>query len=177
MIDRGVGIESYSHPGGFNDYDMLIVGLKGQSQQLVGAGCTDVEYRTHFSMWSILGSPLIACNDLRTMDAATKTILTNTEVIALNQDPLGKAATKKRTSGSTQVFAKPLADGSWGVALLNRGTATASMTLSFQSDLGVTWTSASVRDLWAHQDKGIFSDSYTASVQGHEAVTLRLFPK
>jgi len=177
LIDRGVGLEKYSGPGGWNDYDMLVVGLNGKTlggDNMPGPGCTPLEYRTHFSMWCILSSPLIAGNDLRNMDAYTVETLTNKEVIALNQDSLGIQAAKKRDDGDQEIFAKPLADGSWAVALLNRGTKEAMMTINFKDDLRLTWSGVKVRDLWLHRDMGLFNDAYTAPVLPHEAVMLKL---
>jgi alpha-galactosidase len=176
MIDRGVGLEEYSGPGGWNDYDMLVVNLNGEGA-LVGDGATPQEYRTHFSMWAILCSPLIVGSDLTRMDAYTVETLTNTEVIALNQDPLGKQAARVREDGDREVFAKPLADGSWGVALLNRGPAEAEMTVSWQQDLGLETAGASVRDLWAHHDLGPHPEGFSTTVASHEATMLRVTPQ
>lgn len=77
---------------------MLVVGLNGESKELVGAGASNIEYRAHFSLWSILATPLLTGTDVRNLDAYTLETLTNKEVIALNQDPLGKQAktVKKR---------------------------------------------------------------------------------
>ncbi len=176
MIDRGVGLEQYAGPGGWNDYDMLIVGVNGAGN-IPGDGATAREYRTHFSMWSILDSPLLAGTDVRTMDEYTRQTLTNTEVIALNQDPLGIQAARVRDEGDFQVFAKPLADGSWGIALLNRSTSDHTMTVEWQADLKVAWNTAQVRDLWQHADLGVFAQQYSVTVLAHEAVMLRVYPQ
>lgn len=169
MIDRGVGLEQYSGKGHWNDYDMLIVGLHGKSKELVGAGASDIEYRTHFSMWAILSSPLLIGSDVSALTAYDLQTLTNREVIALNQDSLGLQAKKYVDNGDLEIFAKPLADGSWAVALLNRSGQTANMTLNWQQDLDLPWKKTLVRDLWQHQDLGSFKDSFTAEVQAHEA--------
>ncbi|RSZ60855.1 glycoside hydrolase family 27 protein [Massilia atriviolacea] len=175
-LDRGIGLEKHSGPGHWNDYDMLIVGLNGRSKELVGAGASNVEYRTHFSMWAMVGSPLLAGADLRSLDADTLATFTNKEIIALNQDPLGKPAEKVRDDGVLQVYAKELADGSYAVALLNRGSATADMTLSLRRDLALTWKKYRVRDLWRHQDIGTYDIPFTTEVISHEARVLRLYP-
>ena len=175
MIDRGVGLERYSGPGGWNDYDMLVVNLRGGGA-LVGEGATPQEYRTHLSMWAILASPLILGTDLTRMDRYTRETLTNDEVIALNQDPLGEQAARVRKDGDLEVFAKALADGGRGVALLNRGEAAAEMEVRWVEDLGVDWPAATVRDLWAHRDLGEFPERFTATVGSHQATMLRLGP-
>ena len=173
MIDRGVGLESYSGPGGWNDFDMLVVNLNGEGA-LVGDGATPREYRTHFSMWAILASPLIVGSDLSTMDATTIETLTNKEVIALNQDPLGIQASRVRRVGGMEIFVKELQDGARGVAVLNRGPATESIELRWQDDLGLDAGPASVRDLWAHENVGQFDSGYSVEVASHEAVMLRV---
>jgi alpha-galactosidase len=176
MIDRGVGLEAYSRPGGWNDYDMLVVNLKGEGA-LVGDGATPEEYRTHFSMWAILSSPLIIGSDLTRMDAYTLETLTNAEVIALNQDRLGIQAARVRKDGDLEVFAKPLDNGDWGVGLLNRGRTDAEVGISWRRDLGVEWSAASVRDLWAHRNLGTYSDRFAAHIPPHVATILRVTPE
>lgn len=175
MLDRGVGLEKYSGPGGWNDYDMLIVGLNGKSKQLVGAGASNIEYRTHFSLWAMLASPLLVGADVRKLDAYTLETLTNREVIALNQDSLGQQASKVRDDGDLEIFAKELADGSYAVALLNRGSATADMTVSLRRDLTLPWDKYRVRDLWLKKDLGVYDIPFTTEVMSHEARILRFF--
>ncbi len=174
MIDRGVGLEKYTGPGHWNDYDMLIVGLNGQSRELVGAGASNIEYRTHFSMWAILSSPLLTGTDVRDLDEYTLATLTNREVIALNQDPLGIQASRVAVHGDMQVFAKPMADGSWAVALLNREGTTIDYTFDWRELLDLDWKAARIRDLWDHQDS-VFKDDYQVEVIGHGAKMLRLY--
>ena len=178
MLDRGRGIEQYSGPGHWNDYDMLIVGLDGNSTQLVGTGCSNVEYRTHFSMWCMVASPLLIGSDVRTLSDYDLQTLTNKEVIAISQDPLGKVARvvreDKRTE--TQVYAKEMSDGSIAVAFLNRGTLTTNITVDPTEDLGQRWREYTVRDLWKHADLGVFdrSSPYIVEVFAHESNILRL---
>lgn len=175
MIDRGVGLEKYTGPGRWNDYDMLIVGLNGKSKELVGAGASNIEYRTHFSLWSILSSPLLTGTDVRHLDQYTLQTLTNREVIALNQDALGIQASRVAVDGEMQVFAKPMSDGSWAVALLNRGGPTIDYAFDWRKVLGLSWKKAKIRDLWQPQDKGVFDQEYQVEVIGHEAKVLRLY--
>lgn len=115
ILDQQVGLDGYSGPGGWNDPDMLEVGV---------GGVTGTEGRAHFSLWSLLNAPLIAGNDLRTMSADTRTILTNTEVIAVNQDWGGRQGHKISDNGNLEVWRKPMSNGSVAVVLLNRGTST-----------------------------------------------------
>jgi len=174
MLDRGVGLEKYAGPGHWNDYDMLVVGLNGKSKDLVGAGASNVEYRTHFSLWAMEDSPLLASADLRKLDPYTLETLTNVEVIALNQDPLGKPARRVRSKDGLEVFAKELADGSWAVALLNRGSPTEDITFNVHKDLNLPWTKYKIRDLWKHKELGEFDIPYTAEVISHEARIFRI---
>jgi alpha-galactosidase len=174
QLDRGVGLEKYSGPGHWNDYDMLIVGLDGKSKQLVGTGASNIEYRTHFSLWAMVSSPLLVGADVRKLDPDSLETLTNREVIALNQDLAGNVAHKVRDDGDLEVFARELADGSHAVLLLNRGAATATMTFSPRADLQVPMDRYSIRDLWQHRDLGTYDIPFTAEVQSHEARVFRI---
>jgi alpha-galactosidase len=174
QLDRGVGLERYSGPGHWNDYDMLIVGLDGKSKQLVGSGASNIEYRTHFSLWAMVSSPMLVGADVRKLDAYSLQTLTNKEIIALNQDAAGNVAQKVRDDGDIEVFAKELADGSHAVLLLNRGAATTEITFSPRRDMQVPMDRYSVRDLWQHRDMGTYETPFTAEVQSHEARVFRI---
>ena len=113
ILDLQDGLEKYAGPGHWNDPDMLEVG---------NGHMTDQEYRAHFSMWCILAAPLMAGNDIRDMSPGIQDILTNKEVIAVDQDVLGKQGRKVQDDGDFEVWAKELKDGSQAVALLNRST-------------------------------------------------------
>jgi len=167
LVDQDVNLSSYAGPGHWNDPDMLEVGVSGLS---------DTEGRTHFSMWALLAAPLIAGNDLRSMSATTKETLTNSEVIAVDQDPLGNQGRRVATpSANLEVWSKTLVGTNVrAVALLNRGAAAASITASW-SALGIPAGAATVRDLWSHTDLGSFTGSYTAaSVPSHGVVMLKV---
>ena len=154
-------------PGHWNDPDMLEVGNPGLS---------DTESRAHFSMWVIMAAPLIAGNDVTRMSATTIETLTNPEVIAVNQDPLGYQGRVVATPGADlEVWSKELlGTDTRAVALLNRSPGSASITVQW-SDLGIPAGAATVRDLWAREDLGSFTGSYTAqSVPGHGVVLLRV---
>jgi alpha-galactosidase len=127
-------------------------------------------------MWAIMAAPLIAGNDLRSMSSATRAILTNAEVIAVDQDALGIQGRVVATPGTgLQVWSKPLTGtNARAVALFNRTTAPASITVQW-SALGLPAGAAAVRDLWSHTDLGTFTGSYTAqAVPGHGVVMLKV---
>ncbi|MBP2629607.1 MAG: alpha-galactosidase [Firmicutes bacterium] len=164
-VDANAKYASAATIGAWNDPDMLEVG---------NGGCTTEEYRTQFSMWSMMSSPLIAGNDIRTMSQATKDILLNTEVIAVDQDSAGIQGYRVDNKNGLEVWCKPLgmAGTTKAVALLNRNAAAANITVNW-ADIGLTG-SATVRDLWAKTDRGSFSDSYTVSIPAHGTVMLKV---
>ncbi|RDL30359.1 Alpha-galactosidase [Venustampulla echinocandica] len=178
LLDRGNSLAQFSGPGHWNDYDMLIIGLNGKSQH-VGAGCSNVEYRTHFSMWAMVCSPLLIGSDVRALSSDSMETLTNPEIIAISQDLLGQAAATvgvgNQDGGTLQVYAKAMEDGSYAVALLNRGGVTADMSISPQRDLTVAWDKYTVRDVWKHETTGPYDTPYMVEVIGHEAKILRLY--
>jgi alpha-galactosidase len=146
----------YATPGHWNDPDMLEIGNGGMS---------DDEYRTHMSLWSILAAPLLAGNDLRNMSASIHEILTNREVIAVDQDPLGKQGTKVWGSGDQEIWTRALADGSTAVGVFNRSAAEAVVTVRW-SDIGLP-THGAVRDLWAKASVATKGPELTATVSAH----------
>jgi len=167
IVDLQDGLESYAGPGHWNDPDMLEVG---------NGGMTTPEYRAHFSLWSILAAPLIAGNDLRDMKPEIQAILTNKEVIAVNQDPLGRQGQRVRKDADSDVWAKQLQDGSRAVILLNRGTGEKEITVAWQ-ELGYpTHLSAKVRDLWEGKDLGQHAGKFSASVAPHTVVMVSVRP-
>jgi alpha-galactosidase len=162
-FDRQAGLESYASPGHWNDPDMLEIGNDGMS---------DIEYRTHLSLWAMLAAPLLAGNDLRHMTDETKAILTNREVIAIDQDPLGKQGYRISKAAEEEIWVKPLAGGSLAVGLFNRGERSALMTVNW-SDVQLKGK-LTVRDLWAHLDRGKVKDQYVTEVPAHGAVLIRV---
>lgn len=153
---------SAQSPGHYNDPDMLIVGMSGFS----GA-----QNRAHMALWAISGAPLLAGNKLDSMSADTKSVLTNPDVIAIDQDPLGKQGTKVSDSSGLQVYSKVLSGtGRRAVLLLNRNGAAAMITARF-ADLGLG-TTASIRDVWAGMELGSKTTSYSATVPANDAVLL-----
>jgi alpha-galactosidase len=167
ILDLQVGLETYAGPGHWNDPDMLEVG---------NGGMTTTEYRSHFSLWCILAAPLMAGNDLKNMSPDIKDILTNREVIAVDQDPLGMQGHRVRKDGDSEVWAKQLKDGSRAVVLFNRGESDADISLTWE-DLGYpAHLSAAVSDLWAKKDLGKSTGSFTAKVPSHGVAMLRVAP-
>jgi alpha-galactosidase len=167
ILDMQVGLEVYAGPGHWNDPDMLEVG---------NGGMTTTEYRAHFSLWCLLAAPLMAGNDLANMTPEIKEILTNKEVIAINQDSLGMQGRRVQKNGDSEVWAKQLRDGSRAVILLNRSAADADISVSWE-DLGYpTHLQAAVRDLWAKKDLGKSIGTVSAKVPSHGVVMLRVTP-
>lgn len=167
ILDLQDGLEAFAGPGGWNDPDMLEVG---------NGGMTVVEYRAHFSLWAILAAPLMAGNDLRAMSEEIRAILTNTEVIAADQDRLGRQGRRVRDDGDLEVWARELADGSRAVVLFNRSDAEAEIAVAWP-EIGYPATlRATVRDLWRHEDAGRFRGSYSATVPSHGVVMVRVTP-
>ena len=158
----------YAGPGGWNDPDMLEVG---------NGGMTTTEYETHFSLWCLMKAPLLIGADVRTMSNDTFRILTNTEVIAVSQDPKGVQGRKVNMTGDSEVWSVPLSNGAFAVILLNRGDTVVSIT-AWWADLPLDPnTAATVRDLWQHQDVGVAKGSVTADVASHGVVMYRIIPQ
>jgi alpha-galactosidase len=167
IVDAEDAIYSYAGPGHWNDPDMLEVG---------NGGMTTVEYRSHFSLWALLAAPLIAGNDLRDMKPEIRDILSNKEVIAVDQDPLGRQGHRVRKNGDLEVWAKAMQDGSRAVILFNRGTTEQAVTANWD-DLGYpSHLSASVRDLWEKKDLGKFTGTFSAKVPSHGVVMVTVKP-
>jgi len=154
----------YAGPGHWNDPDMLEVG---------NGGMTVEECRTHFSLWCLLAAPLMAGNDLSAMSAETREILTNREVIAVDQDALGREATRVSSDHGVEVWSRPLADGGRAVGLFNRNAEEAQSGFPW-SAVGLAGAPAKVRDLWRHADVAAEADGYHGPVPAHGVVLLRL---
>lgn len=155
--------------GQWPDMDMLVVGLNGKggpSSDLGGVGCTYTEYQTQMSMWCMMSSVLALSNDLRHLTPEDKRILLNKEIIAIDQDPLGKAAERVVNEAGHQVFVRPLANGSHAVAILNSGDKAQKLSVSFKQ-LGLTGK-YTVRDVWQHRDIARGATKWGGKVQAHE---------
>ena len=163
IIDLNADLHQYSSPGHYNDMDML----------QVGRGMTYDEDKTHFSMWCMMNSPLLAGNDLRDMTRETIEILTNKEIIALNQDKGFRQATRLLREGDIEIWVKPL--GKTGkqkaIAIMNRGEKTGQTALTPEK-IGVSSTSK-LRDLWLHENIGKLGKSRTLTIPKHGIVVLK----
>jgi alpha-galactosidase len=154
----------FAAPGHWNDPDMLEVG---------NGGMTGDEYRTHFSLWSMLAAPLMAGNDLQAMSAETRDILTNRDVIAIDQDALGREATRAFENAGVEVWTRPLADGGMAVGLFNRNADERRSGFTW-SAIGLSSPPSSVRDLWRHEQVVPAAAGYDGVIPAHGVVMLRL---
>ena len=166
------GHEKYASPGHWNDPDMLVVGNVGWGPNLHRTRLTPNEQITHITLWCLLSSPLLTGCDLSKMDQFTVDVLTNDEVLDVNQDPLGKPAGRRAKDGVTEVWARPLWDGTVAVGLFNSGGRKCDVTAKW-FDLGLAGPQA-VRDLWQKKDLGEFEGSFAASVPAHGAVMVKI---
>jgi alpha-galactosidase len=167
ILDLQVGLESYAGPGHWNDPDMLEVGNGGMST---------IEYRSHFSLWAILAAPLMAGNDLRTMTPEIREILTNKEVIGVNQDALGREGERVWKDGDREVWSKQQQDGSRAVVLLNRGDSSQTIPLKWEQIGYPGHVPATVRDLWAHKELGKFAGEFSSTVPPHGVSMVSIRP-
>jgi alpha-galactosidase len=160
---KQLAIAQFAKPGHWNDPDMLEVG---------NGGMTDEEYRTHMALWAMLRAPLLAGNDVRNMSEATKAILLNRDIIAIDQDPLGKPAELAKTDGDVEIWTRPLDHHATALAFFNKGEQPATVKVSWH-DLKLR-APARARDLWAGKNASVSGSGYTAKVPGHGSVVLRL---
>ena len=175
ILDKQDSLYKYAGPGSWNDPDMLVV----------GNGMTVNEDRAHFSMWSISAAPLIAGNDLRRMSKETKAILTNSEVIAINQDSLGRQGYKYADKDSLQTWFKPLRGGGWAVCFLNRSVKPKRIQFNWKANRLSDTTVAPfsfdavkslfrIRNLWTKRTMGNTDRTFKAQVAGRDVIMLRL---
>jgi alpha-galactosidase len=165
IADLNEPLWPYAGPGHWNDADMLEVG---------NGGMTPTEYRSHFSLWVMMASPLIAGNDVANLDEATRSILLNREVIAVDQDPLGVQGRRVWKDGNREVWTKPLAGGARALLLFNRGEVPAEITGTWEQLGYPAGLRARVRDLWEHKDLKPASGGFSATVQPHGVVMVKI---
>jgi alpha-galactosidase len=174
ILDLQEGLRQYAGPGHWNDPDMLEV----------GNGMTENEDRAHFTLWCFLDAPLISGNDLRHMAPETLSILTDRDLIAVNQDPLGIEALKYSLHDGVEIFFKPLQHGAWAMCVLNRNLEPRQVGFDWKNEAvsddisnrqakfdTITYR---VRDLWKKQDLGTTATPLSAEVPGHDVLALRL---
>ena len=174
ILDKQHGLRIHAGPGHWNDPDMLEV----------GNGMTEAEDRAHFSMWSMLAAPLLAGNDLRSMSTATKAVLTNREVVAVDQDPLGMQGWRFLNDAGLEIWFRPLADGDWATCFLNRTAATRAVRFDWRSETvrddhskraaefdRITYR---IKNLWTGSDLGTTEKALAAEVPPHDVLMVRL---
>jgi len=177
-VDKQEGLRQYAGPGHWNDPDMLEVG---------NGKLTPGEDRAHFSMWAMLAAPLIAGNDLRSMSAETKAILTNKDVIAVNQDSLGVQGLKYSMRDSMEIWVKPLRGDDWALCFLNRSVQPKALSFNWTKEVindtvakrvfnagAITY---SLRDLWTKKEVGDTKRMLQTTVPAHDVLMLRLRKK
>ncbi|MBP5910286.1 alpha-galactosidase [Streptomyces sp. LBUM 1478] len=163
VLDITAPLAAQSGPGHWNDPDMLVVGRPGLSL---------TESRSHFALWSLLSAPLMAGNDIRTMSADVSAVLRNPRLLAVNQDSLGAGGRRVRDDGDTEVFAKPLSDGSVAVGLLNRGGSATTVTAT-AAQVGLTGGPFTLTDLWTGGTSST-SGQVSASVPAHGVAVFKM---
>jgi alpha-galactosidase len=157
-------LASYAAPGHWNDPDMLEIG---------NGGMTDTEYRTHMSLWAMLAAPLLAGNDLRSVPQPVLDILTDADVIAIDQDRAGTPGRRIWKAGDQEAWIRELAGGAQALAIFNRAGKDANVTLNW-SDLGMKKAPKTARDLWLHKEVRLGKTGYSGNLPGHGVVLLRL---
>ncbi|MEA4935274.1 MAG: putative Ig domain-containing protein [Paludibacter sp.] len=166
------GHEKFAKPGNWNDPDMLVVGYVGWSKNLRPSYLSPNEQYTHISLWCLLNSPLLIGCDVTRLDDFTKNLLTNNEVLAVNQDELGVQASRYIQNDNVEVWAKKLSDGSMAVGIFNLGDVPVNYTLNFE-DLGLKGK-YKVRDLWRQKDVSSSALSFISSVNRHGVTMVKL---
>jgi alpha-galactosidase len=175
MSERGFGQDKwkeYQSPGHWNDPDMLEIATAERGQP----GLTADEEYTHMTLWCLLDAPLLLANDMSQMDAFTKNLLENDEVIAVSQDSLGDQAVTVASTDDTKVYAKKMEDGSKAVGLFNLNDKEPKTVTVKWSDLGISGEQ-NVRDLWRQKDLGKFKDQFSMTVRPHSAELVKISPE
>ena len=174
ILEMRKDIRKFSGPDHWNDFDMMEV----------GNGMTNTEDKSHFTLWSMMASPLFAGNDLRIMKSETLNILTNKEIIAINQDALGIQGFKYQSENGVDVWVKPLFDENWAVVFLNRSYKTQKINFDwkkhiiedndFKFILNLTSQKYNVRDLWEHINLGNTNKIFQKELAPHDVIAIKL---
>jgi alpha-galactosidase len=154
---------------------MLVVGKVGWGPQLHPTRLTPNEQYTHISLWALLASPLLIGCDMTQLDEFTYSLLTNDEVIDINQDVLGKQAARIVQYGSLEIWAKDMEDGSKAVGLFNRGLFPSPLTVTWK-DLGITGNFV-IRDVWMQEDISNSDQKFVATIPAHGVKLLKIYRK
>ncbi len=169
-------LSEHSGPGGWNDPDYILIGTVGDANNIVAparlTSLTHEEQYSYMSMWSLMAAPLIFSGDMSKLDPFTLNVLCNSEVIAIDQDALGKQAAIVRKTDDEFVLSKPLDDGSIAIGLFNLTTAPRSLSVSW-TELGLHGEQNG-RDVWRQHGLGQFADSFSSTVPAHGAIMVRL---
>ncbi|HXJ00624.1 MAG TPA: glycoside hydrolase family 27 protein, partial [Micropepsaceae bacterium] len=166
MTNAGLAVngkEGFATPGHWNDPGLLQTG---------NGGMTPDEYRMQLNLWAVVAAPMMLGNDVRIMTRETLAMLSNREVIAIDQDPLGRQGKRIAQAGQSEAWARPLADGSTALCFINRGNDSAPIGVSWEQ-LGIEGPRR-VRDLWRHEDTGTFNGRYVVFLSPHTSLLLRL---
>ncbi|SHJ53197.1 alpha-galactosidase [Anaerocolumna jejuensis DSM 15929] len=169
-----IGKESHSGTYCYNDMDMLVVGMygKGDNNAVALGGCSDIEYRSHFSLWALMNSPLMIGCDIRKMSKETVEILTNKDIIALNQDEEARGPYCIRQWNNPEkvmAFVKPLSNGDYAIGMFNFSETASEMSLQFW-DIGLSAAAGkglSIYDCWSHEEEGTFKERYVCTLEPH----------
>ncbi len=165
---------AYASPGHWNDPDMLVVGFVGWGNPRPTLLTPDEQY-THITLWCLLSAPLLIGCDMEKLDDFTLNLLTNDEVLAVDQDPLGKQAVSVTADTTKRVYIKQLEDGSKAVGLFNLGEKETTVSVRW-SDLHISGVQC-VRDLWRQKDLGEFDSQFSITVAPHGAEMVKIFKK
>jgi alpha-galactosidase len=166
-IDAAANLGRFAGPGGWNDPDMLVVGLNNTGF-IKGGGCNDIEYRTQMSMWCMLSAPLMMGCDIRNMNEGTKTILLNKDIINIDQDPVGKPGFRVMQKDGLDAWKKPLSGNRFAIALFNRNSESRSMTATMKQLELAPDASYKLYDVWEHRSLGSSNGTITTTLQPHE---------
>jgi alpha-galactosidase len=176
IVEMRKDIRKFSGPDHWNDFDMMEVGNE----------MNDTEDKSHFAMWCMMASPLVAGNDFRKMSKETLAILTNKELIAVNQDKLGIQGFKLSAEDGLEVWVKPLSDGNWAVTFLNRTDAPKKINydwkknpikdVDFGFEADFNKTVFKIKDLWKNKEAGTTKKNFSDDLASHDVITLKLFP-
>ncbi|MBR0505892.1 MAG: hypothetical protein IJJ84_10850, partial [Kiritimatiellae bacterium] len=170
-INENMNVADAAGPGGWNDPDKLVVGPM-RSNGFTTSRLTPNEQYAHMSLWTIMAAPLFIGCDLERLDPLARALLTNDEVLDIDQDALGKAGRPVVHTAEHDVWLRPLSDGSWAVVLFNRTWEEREIAADFKA-LGLP-PSCKVRDVWAQKDLGVFNGRFVLPIPGHAALLYRL---